>query len=135
MTLIFCLDNNNGMLFAGKRQSRDRVVCEKVLEISTGAVLRMSPYSAKLFPETSQIVAEVDFLRNAGKGACCFVEDYDYLPFMDSVSRIILFKWNRDYPADRYFSYDLSANGYSLTSTELFSGHSHDEVTMEVYER
>ena len=135
MTLILCLGNNNGLLFAGKRQSRDRVVCEKILEVSTGAVLRMSPYSAKLFPDSLQIVAENDFLRNANRGDHCFVEESDFLPIMDNVSRIILFKWNRDYPADRYFFYDMSANNFCLTSIESFSGHSHDEITMEVYER
>ena len=50
MRLIVCLDDKNGMAFNHRRQSRDRIVTEKIEELAKGSVLRLSPYSAKLFP-------------------------------------------------------------------------------------
>ena len=134
MNLILCLDDHNGISFGGKRQSRDRVICEKILAISNGQPLWMSACSAELFLNRENIVVQDDFLQLAKAGDFCFAEQgICHIP--DRVSRIILFKWNRDYPADRYFFYDMSANNFCLTSIESFSGHSHDEITMEVYER
>ena len=36
MNIILCVDKNNGLLFFGKRLSLDRVLREKILEISSG---------------------------------------------------------------------------------------------------
>ena len=49
MQMILCLDDNNGMSFGGKRQSRDRVVVEKILELTAGGKIWMNGYSAGIF--------------------------------------------------------------------------------------
>ena len=134
MNLILCLDNRNGISFGGKRQSRDRVVCERILAVSNGSLLRMSSYSAKLFPNQENVVVQENFLQFAEAGDYCFAE-LEIRQIPDQVSRIILFKWNRDYPADSYFLHDLSNEGWNLVANESFSGYSHDLITMEVYER
>ena len=38
-------------------------------------------------------------------------------------------------PQDRAFDIDLTQNRWKLQSTEDFPGHSHENVTMEVYVR
>ena len=50
MTLIFCIDDGGGMLFGGKRQSRDRVLNQYLLSRIGDAPLWVTPYSASLFP-------------------------------------------------------------------------------------
>ena len=39
MKLIVCLDDNKGMMFNNRRQSRDRVLIENVLELCKGEKL------------------------------------------------------------------------------------------------
>lgn len=59
MTGIVCLDQEDGLLFNGRRQSRDRVVTEKILSMTEGKPLWMSAYSRRIFPEDAPVcVAE-----------------------------------------------------------------------------
>ncbi len=53
--------------------------------------------------------------------------------YEDRIEKVILFKWNRNYPADTFFSLDLS--GYTLEKTEDFAGNSHEKITKEIYRR
>ena len=55
MTGIVCLDQEDGLLFNGRRQSRDRVVTEKILSITEGKPLWMSAYSRRIFPEDAPV--------------------------------------------------------------------------------
>ena len=47
------------------------------------------------------------------------------------IEKVILYHWNRDYPADTYFDLDLT--DWKITRTEEFPGFSHDKITEEVY--
>ena len=49
MKLIVCIDENNGMMFNNRRQSKDRVVIEKIEEIIDSEPLYIDTYSKKLF--------------------------------------------------------------------------------------
>ena len=51
----------------------------------------------------------------------------------EKIDSIILYRWNRVYPADTYFDIDLS--GWQLVRTGEFSGASHELITKEVYTR
>ena len=55
------------------------------------------------------------------------------MPYLPKIDTFILFRWNRDYPADFFFKVDLSQ--WNLISTEDFEGTSHEKITMEVYEK
>lgn len=135
MNVIVCLDDKNGMMFNGRRQSRDRLLCQRVQRMTAGGVLRMGPYSAPLFPaeETPQAVVSADFLAQAGAGEYCFVEDVPLAPWAEKVERLIVLRWNRVYPAD--LRLDLPLASWRRTQTEDFPGSSHEKITMEVYER
>lgn len=39
MRVIVCVDDNGGMLFNHRRQSRDRVLCERVLQMALMSVI------------------------------------------------------------------------------------------------
>lgn len=133
MNLIFCIDKKNGMLFNKRRQSQDRVVREKILALSANAKLWMSQYSAKQFTELSadNLIVDDAYMTKAGVEDYCFVEDNDFS--LDGCETIILYHWNRQYPADKYFAVDLKANGYSLVSQTDFAGYSHETITEEIY--
>lgn len=135
MILIICTEDRWGMAFNGRRLSMDRAVREKMLEIAAGKTLWMSGYSRKQFEEEEEkgpIRVDDRFLEKAGKGEYCFAELEDVTPYGDRLEGIILFRWNRRYPADQYFDPEL-LKSFHLVKTEEFPGSSHEKITMEVY--
>lgn len=132
--VILTLENRNGMLFNHRRLSRDKKVCERILDYSNEKELWMNEYSKKLFTNlTDTKVIRVDEAFLDKSQSVCFVENQDVTPYLSKIDTFILFRWNRDYPADFFFTVDLSQ--WNLISTEDFEGTSHEKITMEVYEK
>ena len=129
MILAVCVENRMGISFMGKRLSKDRLLREKLVSMAGGS-LRMSVYSGKQFGPG--VYMAPDYLSEAGPGDWVFAENAEYLDYADRIERIVLFKWNRDYPADVYFSFP---GDWSMVSSEDFPGNSHETITMEVYEK
>lgn len=128
MKLIVCLDDKNGMMFNKRRQSRDRVLIENILELCKDEQLYANEYSAKLFPENSvKICEKPEDIENG----YFFAENI--FPNEENYEEIIVYKWNRVYPADVYFSILLEK--WSLTETIDFEGSSHEKITREIYVR
>lgn len=140
MIVIACVDNNMGMLFNQRRQSQDRVLREKILQRCKGKKLWMNAYSYKQFEKQAAnkditICVAEDFLIIAGAGDYCFIENADVANCSDKIEQIILFFWNRDYPADLYFTVPVNSKPWRLVSREDFCGSSHEKITEEVYNR
>ena len=133
MTLIFCIDDKNGMMFFGKRQSQDSVLRNWIIEKSKNSKLFMSSYSAKQFDDFTSYIVDDNYMLTASAGDYCFVEDKDYC--LDNVSEIILCKWNRRYPADKFFDIDLKSNEFKKINSLDINGSSHDKITIETYRR
>ena len=131
MQVIITVENRNGMLFNHRRVSRDQKVSERILAYCKEKKLWMNAYSAKLFENNPQICVSETFLEQ--KDAICFVEDQDVTPYLPEIDTIILFHWNRDYPADVFFEVDLSK--WRLEERKDFSGYSHEKITKEIYNR
>lgn len=130
MHLIVCIDERNGMAFGGRRLSKDRRLREDMLTLTEGNTLWMSPYSAAQFEEAApQIRACGDFLALAGEGEYCFCETA--LP-EDRIENLILYRWNRHYPADLHLPRELPEQRLLVQVTE-FPGFSHENITREVY--
>ena len=139
MRVILTLDDQNGMMFNHRRQSRDRVLLERLVDLA-GRLIRggdgrllMSPYTAGLFPDgvPAGTVSADDFLSRAGNADVCFVEDASLLPYQSLIPQLFVFRWNRDYPSDRRLDLDLS--GWSRTVEDEFPGFSHKVITLEQY--
>ena len=130
MTLIFCLDDNNGLMFNGRRQSSDRTVTERIMRYADGRRVLIEAYSAKLLPGAEIIagqfcVNDIVFAETGKLIVLC----------IDKADKLIIYKWNRVYPADVHVSIEQIAENWRLQSKLDFSGNSHDLITEEVYVR
>ena len=114
MKLIFCIDDKSGMMFFGKRQSQDQNLREWILNYAQGSKLWMSPYSAKQFGNNASVLADDDYMGKAEENDVCFIEDGSFST--DNANEIVLCKWNRHYPADKFFDTDLKASGLDRKS-------------------
>lgn len=136
MIAILCLDSRNGLMFGGRRQSRDRLLLEDMEQFCEGKTVLMNEYSSRLFLQygfSNQTVLP-DFLAQAGPGDICFIEGNDVLPFWEKIEKLVLYCWNRVYPADLYFD-PAVLEGWRLTEKKDFPGSSHEILTRKVYER
>ncbi len=137
MTVMVCIDDNGGTMFNHRRQSRDSVLRTEMLRCTDGKQLKLSPASAKQFTpeEQPQLDIRENFLETAEPGDFCFVEGSPLLPVEEKIQQLILFRWNRVYPADTHFDIPLDEHGWKLTATRDFAGSSHEKITQEVYTR
>lgn len=131
MHLIFCVDDKDGILFCGRRLSRDSKVTEHILTMTSGKTLWMSPYSGKLFPP-QEVFADADFQKKAKAGDYCFLEELPLPETYEKRETVTLYHWNRAYPSTVRFPRMLLENMH-LAGTEEFPGSSHDKITVERY--
>ena len=148
MILVVCVDDGMGMMFNKRRQSKDAKVREDMLAmLSAEKKLFVTPYTARQFlPEEQERLAVCE---DGAAGICFdgdvstrdvltaevvfFVEDTDVTGLEDVTEQVVLYRWNRAYPSDVKFTFDLS--GYELISSEDFVGNSHPEMKKEVYRK
>lgn len=134
MIAAVCIGEGNGMLFNRRRVSRDRRQQEDLLAFCGNGRLWMGGCSARLFAWAAErVTVDEDFLDKAGPGEVCFVEDRALAPAADRVEAVVLYRWNRAYPADVRFDLDLS--GFQLAERTEFPGNSHEKITREIYRR
>ena len=133
MIAIVCIDDNGGMMFNNRRQSRDSILIDKITEITKGSKLWINKYSYSLFEDKNMSNINVDesFVLEAANGEYCFVENVSLKDYEKWIEKMIVFKWNRVYPKDFEFELDLSK--WKLAESSEFQGSSHDKITMEVY--
>ena len=136
MTVVVCTDNRGGMLFAGRRTSRDRAMLADLGERLSGRRLLCHPYSEKLLTGAglSPTVRE-DCLDVAEEGDVVFVETLPLLPHRERISRLIVYSWGEAYPYDTRLDLVPSEAGYRLVDTAELCGYSHKCITREVFEK
>ena len=127
MTLYICLDDRNGLKFNKRRQSRDSAVLEDIRSQCTGRLL-IAPFSEKLIQE-----AGIPYVLPPEKAEDFFAEEVPSEELLEQTKKIVIYRWNRHYPADVYFDLDLSA--FRLVETAEFVGSSHEKITKERYKR
>lgn len=136
MILIVSIDENGGMAFNHRRQTRDKKQREYLNNILGGKTVYMSNYTAKLFvpdfPDVNCIVDD-NYLTKAGETDFVICELDDLSGFYDKIDKLILFKWNRNYPFDVVFP-KIITEKLKKTETKEFKGYSHELITVEVFE-
>lgn len=142
MKLFLCLDEQGGMAFNGRRQTRDRGQRRHLLALAGGAQLFVSPYTAAGFkglggedgglPEN--LTVREDYLEAAGEEDCVFPETDDPSPALERCRELIIYYWNRLYPAELYFPEEYKDH-FVPVSSEAVRGSSHDGILCVRYER
>ena len=135
MRIIVCLDDYGGMLFNSRRQSRDRVLIADVMQDMGEKKICILAYSELLFADYAGRYTVVEDFASLPDDSVCFVENVDVSPFLESISAVTVYNWNRVYPRDFVFDINLEKEGFSLMSSHEFAGYSHENIRKEVYER
>ena len=130
MIAAICLEDRNGLLFNGRRLSRDRAQQENLMALCAGEPLWLASCSLPLFRWAGDQVRVFEVLPAASHGLFFFE---DRLPPPEWASEIVLYRWNRDYPADIHFTWDLSV--FTLAEITEFPGSSHPVITRNIYVR
>ena len=129
MKIALCVCDNMGMLFNSRRQSRDRELIKDFIETAKNNRIFIGKFSEILFSEY-EVIIDDNMMVNAEENDFCFVENINITPYADKINEIVIYKWNRIYPADFYF--EMPA-GFALKETAEFKGSSHEKITKEVY--
>ncbi len=134
MIAILCIDDNNGMMFNQRRQSKDRVLLEDIIDYSQESKLYVNEYTYRMFSDlnTENLIVDPKYLEKAGKGEYCFVEDRSLLSYEKKIEKLIVYKWNRRYPADVFLDITLG-EPWKIIETSEFQGSSHEKITREIY--
>ena len=132
MIAVVCIDDNGGMLFNNRRLSRDRILIEDLINTADGRKIYIEPFSETLFNgKESDVLITDDCLSGAGEDDYCFVENKNISAYRNKIKGLIIYKWNRKYPSDLKFDFDLS--DYKLNEVSEFAGSSHEKITKEIY--
>ena len=131
LILIACVDDGMGMMFNNRRQSRDKLLIENLLQMCGETNLYYTQYSAKLFEEVAVGTITDNLLETVQDGEYTFVEDVDVSTLSDRIEELIVYRWNRVYPADKQL--EISLENFELLETIEFAGNSHEKITREVY--
>ena len=136
MQVIVCVDDNGGMLFNSRRQSRDRVLISDILSELGDKKIRITSFSQLLFEDfADRYIIDDNGFKDCSDEDVCFVENIDVTPYLDKINRITVYRWNRRYPGDFFFTVDLEKAGFMKRSSYEFEGYSHDKITREIFEK
>ena len=135
MTLIVCLDERGGMAFGGRRQSRDALVIKDIFNTVGGGRLLVAPYSERLFSEYGPVTVKDNPLGSAGRSDFVILETSAVGDGRDRIDNLIIYRWNRHYPADLYFDLSPEECGFTLKESTELVGTSHEKITREIYEK
>lgn len=122
-------------MFNNRRQSRDSRLIDYLISISNGTTIYAETYSIPLFKKAN--MKNVKFFERELNKAAILQHEYVLIEDPDLIKNhqfeeVILCKWNRDYPSDKFF--ELNMDDYVLLKTENFVGSSHDEIAIEFYQ-
>lgn len=131
MILAFCVDDQGGLAFNHRRQSRDRGLAADLLAAAGARPVFCLPYSVGLFdPETVTVTNDPGAVP---AGGILFLENADPAAYISQAEELILYRWNRLYPADLTLNGTPVQWGYRLQDTTDFAGTSHEKITRERY--
>lgn len=135
MIAVICIDDRGGMCFNHRRQSQDHILRQDLLAEARGRTVWMNAYSLRQFASPpANLRAAEDFPDRAGRGELCFFENVDPAGCWERVEGLVLYRWNRVYPAGLRLALPLG-DGWVLERREEFAGSSHERITKEVFVR
>ena len=134
LTVAVTVDDKMGIAFNKRRQSRDKLLIEDLCK-NTEGVIYVTSYSAQLFEDFSDRIKIVDDpISDCPEGGCCFLELTQISDHVNSISKLIIYRWNKVYPSDKKLGIDMNEYDMRLISSYDFTGKSHDKITKEIYQ-
>lgn len=130
MTVYLCLDDRGGLLFNGRRLSRDAILLADMAAMVPEA-LTIDPFSEKLIA-----AAGIPFALAGDEipeDAHFFLENRDPEAVLPMAQGLVIYRWNRHYPSDVRWEGNPAEYGFTLSETTEFPGKSHERITKEVY--
>ncbi len=135
MNLIVCLDDSGGMRFNKRRQSRDSLLIKDLIEAYGQENIWANSYSSTLFedyeinydPSTDNLNSETYYFLEC-------LDDLDSVENIRDFEKLVIYRWNRQYPADEAFD-DTLLMGLELIDSYDFAGSSHEKITKMTYRR
>ncbi len=131
MNVILCLDDNKGLLFNNRRQSRDKSVLEDVFYSLNGERLTVTSFSEKLFSDYAEKIIVNDNPFDNDENVHIFAENLSLQQITTKIDKITVYNWNRVYPCDFYCDIDFSQ--FILVEEAEFVGNSHEKITKQVF--
>lgn len=134
ISVAVCVDDFGGMLFNGRRQSRDRVMIADLVTSAKDKKILISDFSFPLFKDYGdKIIISASPLEDATAEVLCFIENFSLKDYKDRIESLIIYRWNREYPSDKRLDVSPEALGLKLISSSDFVGSSHKKITKEIY--
>lgn len=134
MTAIVCIEDRGGILFNSRRVGRDYEVRRDIAKDFDKVY--MTEYSRSLFSDVEiDVTVRSSPLSEGVRGDVCFIESGEIKDNLASISRIILYRWNRRYPSDVKLGFEPADAGFRLVSTVDLVGQAHERITKEIYLR
>ena len=136
MILITCVDQKNGVAFHGRRQTSDAAVFRDIFKAADNDMygVEVLEYTQPLWDAFVRAEALPSWhpAFEAESGAI-FTELNDCEGYELYYPTVILYRWDKVYPADVILKLDLTK--YHLVEIYEFQGTSHEKVRRETYER
>ena len=130
MIIIACVDNNFGIQFNKRRQTKDKEVIDRIYEITKNNRLFTTDFSKNLFEKDKIIICD-KVPQDAYADDYFFVESSELCDF-SKVDKVILFCWNTVYPCDLKF---VLPSNFRVAKSSDFEGNSHKKITEVYYEK
>ena len=151
MKLIICTDTRFGYSFNERRQSSDRAVHQHMAGqlLKAEVPVSMNYYTTRSLLRNREFIpaaffdrillpakeddAPSDFLLTAARDHIyAYVENVSLMGYYHLLDEILLYTWDKRYPADLMFPASL-LSAFHLKEEETFPGHSHEEITFRHY--
>ena len=148
MTIIACVDLRMGLSFNGKRQTRDKLVVKHMLNNCDPKLgLTVTPRSGRYIMDSMKSLDEEltiplhivpELTPKNAQSSDVFIETGtpdSISELLDMADHVILYVWNTTYLYTEQFPDIQNQSVWTLTHAELMEGSSHDEITIQLYER
>ncbi len=133
--LVITVDDRGGIMFNNRRQSRDSILIRNLCETVDGKIY-VTGYSLPLFCEYEERVILCDSPADSCKcGETAFLEGEYIRQYIERADEIIVYSWNKVYPADKHLDVRLGDFSFILYGESEFVGSSHKKITKRIYKR
>lgn len=134
MKISYCIAENAGLSFNGRRVSRDLKILENIKKEAGNGKICVENGSVGIFERLGIAVFCISSADDAEKD-CIFFAESESEAYLDKSDTLVIYKFNRSYPADVFIPTEKINAEFELISAEDFQGASHEKITKEIYRR